>query len=418
MKKNILFLLLIFKEKFYFLKCRKTSMTRQNAKIIESFANAYGEGIYKKFPEYGILHYIKKIFGETELKEFADYAFDSTGSYWKVNEAGDLADDGKTSRVADAKGSEIHSGTKGLQGTLQEWLGLENAYAALMQPAGFEWDGKQWSKNPGKIDHSVIEKAHNEGQLTDDQYNLIQLAAGKSASDDKSEKINLFKQFFSDYKQANIIKTQVQVDIANRAWEWLQIQRKKIFGKNVKYSNDVVKAPETNQGTICLKQQPLEKKYGYPYTAPSFGSLCLATSIINLYILNEGLTEENVENFMNDAKGKFIASDGNVISFEKMSKKLSELSGTSQYFDYVYYNPETKTYSVNKKAMTKDDFIKSDYDYGIGAYIHLDEDTDSPRFKLEIKHYELIKRVPFIEYNPGISDYKLYEIYPVKKYRK
>lgn len=193
----------------------------EDTKIIESFANAYGEGIYKKFPEYGILHYIKKIFGETELKEFADYAFDSTGSYWKVNEVGDLIDDGKISRVADAKGSEIHSGTKGLQGTLQEWLGLENAYAALMQPAGFEWDGKQWSKNPGKIDHSVIEKAHNDGQLTDDQYNLIQLAAGKSASDDKSEKINLFKQFFSDYKQANIIKTQVQVDIANRAWEWI-----------------------------------------------------------------------------------------------------------------------------------------------------------------------------------------------------
>lgn len=385
----------------------------EDTKIIESFANAYGEGIYKKFPEYGILHYIKKIFGETELKEFADYAFDSTGSYWKVNEAGDLADDGKTSRVADAKGSEIHSGTKGLQGTLQEWLGMENAYAALMQPAGFEWDGKQWSKNPGKIDYSVIEKAHNDGHLTDDQYNLIQLAAGKSASDDKSEKINLFKQFFSDYKQANIIKTQVQVDIANRAWEWLQIQRKKIFGKNVKYSNDVVKAPETNQGTICLKQQPLEKKYGYPYTAPSFGSLCLATSIINLYILNEGLTEENVENFMNDAKGKFIASDGNVISFEKMSKKLSELSGTSQYFDYIYYNPETKTYSVNKKAMTKDDFIKSDYDYGIGAYIHLYDDPEDP--DINIAHYELIKKNPFIEYNPGISDYKLYEIYPVKK---
>ena len=388
----------------------------EDTKIIESFANAYGEGIYKKFPEYGILHYIKKIFGETELKEFADYAFDSTGSYWKVNEAGDLIDDGKISRVADSKGSELYSGTKGLQGTLQEWLGMENAYAALMQPAGFEWDGKQWSKNPGKIDYSVIEKAHNDGHLTDDQYNLIQLAAGKSASDDKSEKINLFKQFFSDYKQANIIKTQVQVDIANRAWEWLQIQRKKIFGKNVKYSNDVVKVPETNQGTICLKQQPLEKKYGYPYTAPSFGSLCLATSIINLYILNEGLTEENVENFMNDAKGKFIASDGNVISFEKMSKKLSELSGTSQYFDYIYYNPETKTYSVNKKAMTKDDFIKSDYDYGIGAYIHLYDDPEDP--DINIAHYELIKRNPFIEYNPGISDYKLYEIYPVKKYNR
>lgn len=37
-------------------------------------------------------------------------------------------------------------------------------------------------------------------------------------------------------------------------------------------------------------------------------------------------------------------------------------------------------------------------------------------YKLEIKHYELIKRNPFTEYNPGIKDYQLYEIYPVKKY--
>ena len=68
----------------------------------------------------------------------------------------------------------------------QEWLGMENAYAALMQPAGFEWDGRQWSKNPGKIDHSVIEKAHNDGLLTDDQYNLIQLAAELITNDNRS----------------------------------------------------------------------------------------------------------------------------------------------------------------------------------------------------------------------------------------
>ena len=171
--------------------------------------------------------------------------------------------------------------------------------------------------------------------------------------------------------------------------------------KNVKYSNDVVKTPETNQGAAWLKQRPLEEKYGYPYTAPSFGSLCLATSIINLYILDEGLTEENVEKFMNNAKGTFIKSDGSVISFEKMSRKLSELSDSTQYFDYIYYNPETKTYSANKKAMSKEDFIKSDYDYGIGAYIHLDEDPNDEN--VIIAHYELIKRNPFIEYNPGIS---------------
>ena len=216
------------------LEAETQEIVLSDTKIIESFAGTYGEEIYKKFPEYEILHYIKKIFGETELKEFADYAFDSTGSYWKVNEAGDLADDGNASRVADAKGSEIHSGTKGLQGTLQEWLGMENAYAALMQPAGFEWDGKKWSKNPGKIDHSVIEKAHNEGQLTDDQYNLIQLAAGKSASDDdKPGKISLFEQLLTDYQNVNRTKTQVQVDMANRAWEWIVKKRNTLF-KNTK----------------------------------------------------------------------------------------------------------------------------------------------------------------------------------------
>ena len=212
------------------LEAETQEIVLSDTKIIESFSGTYGEEIYKKFPEYGILHYIKKIFGETELKEFADYAFDSTGSYWKVNEAGDLADDGNASRVADAKGSELYSGAKGLQGTLQEWLGMENAYAALMQPAGFEWNGKKWSENLGKIDHIIIEKAHNEGQLTDDQYNLIQLAAGKKVpDDDKPGKISLFEQLLTDYQNVNRTKTQVQVDMANRAWEWIVKKRNSLF---------------------------------------------------------------------------------------------------------------------------------------------------------------------------------------------
>ena len=212
------------------LEAETQEIVLSDTKIIESFSGTYGEEIYKKFPEYGILHYIKKIFGETELKKFADYAFDSTGSYWKVNEAGDLADDGNASRVADAKGSELYSGAKGLQGTLQEWLGMENAYAALMQPAGFEWNGKKWSENLGKIDHIIIEKAHNEGQLTDDQYNLIQLAAGKKVpDDDKPGKISLFEQLLTDYQNVNRTKTQVQVDMANRAWEWIVKKRNSLF---------------------------------------------------------------------------------------------------------------------------------------------------------------------------------------------
>ena len=59
------------------------------------------------------------------------------------------------------------------------------------------------------------------GLLTDDQYKLIQLAAGKSASnDDKSEKIGLFKQILTDYYKVKAMQTQVQIDLADRAWEY------------------------------------------------------------------------------------------------------------------------------------------------------------------------------------------------------
>jgi hypothetical protein len=194
--------------------------------------NTYGDESYKKFPEYGILHYIKKIFGETELKDFADFAFDSTGNYWKVNEKGDLIDDGNTSKVFDSTGKEVYSGSTGRQGSLEAWLSLDNAFTSLLKPAGYDYDGKQWSKNPGKIDRGIIEKAHNEGLLSDDQYNLIQLAAGQSTSnDDKSKKISLINQLLTDYQKANAIKTQTQINFVNRAWEWLYMQWNKWFGK-------------------------------------------------------------------------------------------------------------------------------------------------------------------------------------------
>ena len=78
------------------------------------------------------------------------------------------------------------------------------------------------------------EKAHKGGLLTDDQYKLIQLAAGKSASnDDKSEKIGLFKQILTDYYKVKAMQTQVQIDLADRAWEWLGRKWNKWFGEKV-----------------------------------------------------------------------------------------------------------------------------------------------------------------------------------------
>ena len=216
-----------------------------DTKLIESFAASYGEEIYKKFPEYGILHYIKKIFGETELQNFADYAFDSTGSYWKVNEAGDLIDDGNTTKVFDKDGKEqalIHqSDNNGRQGTLEKWLGVNNANTSLMSIAGYVWDDtkKKWIVNPGKIEASKIKEAHDKGLITDDQYNLIQLAAGKASSKEEgAEKVSLFQQVLIDYQKYNEIDTQIKVDMVNRAWEWIERQWNKLFCKSTKTENN------------------------------------------------------------------------------------------------------------------------------------------------------------------------------------
>ena len=231
-----------------------------DTKLIESFAASYGEEIYKKFPEYGILHYIKKIFGETELQNFADYAFDSTGSYWKVNEAGDLIDDGNTTKVFDKDGKEqplIHkSDNNGRQGTLEKWLGVNNANTSLMSIAGYVWDDtkKKWIVNPGKIEASKIKEAHDKGWITDDQYNLIQLAAGKASSKEEgAEKVSLFQQVLIDYQKRNEIDTQIKFDMVNRAWEWIERQWNKLFCKSSK--------PDNNTDNNTDKYKQLNERY-------------------------------------------------------------------------------------------------------------------------------------------------------------
>ena len=89
----------------------------------------------------------------------------------------------------------------------------------------------KWTKNPGKITLDVIEQAYKDGKLTDDRYNLIQLAAGLvAAKDEKSKKLSLFEQVMSDIQKTNQINTQIRVDMVNRAWEWIKRKYKEFIG--------------------------------------------------------------------------------------------------------------------------------------------------------------------------------------------
>lgn len=235
----------------------------EDTKIIESFANTYGEEIYQKFPEYGILHYIKKIFGETELQDFADFAFDSTGNYWKVNSAGDLIDDGMDKQVLDSKNNIIYKAESGgKQTTLQKWLENDkqfptiNAFATLMQPAGYDGyksSTYEWEKNPGIIEHSIIETAHNKGQLTDDQYNMIQLAAGLLSNDNnqKNEESTFIKTLKEEYGP------KIKNNLAKVALIWTELRNRKKVKQTeavVNVVNNTEKKNHTSQKSSYYKR--------------------------------------------------------------------------------------------------------------------------------------------------------------------
>lgn len=233
----------------------------EDTKIIESFANTYGEEIYQKFPEYGILHYIKKIFGETELQDFANFAFDSTGNYWKVNEYGDLIDDGNISQIVDKDNKIIHSGSNGLQGTLGDWLGIDNTsetdnvFTKLMKPAGYVWsvpEGK-WIVNPGDINHKIIEDALTAGRITDEQYNMIQLAAGLLSNDNnqKNEESTFIKTLKEEYGP------KIKNNLAKVALIWTELRNRKKVKQTeavVNVVNNTEKKNHTSQKSSYYKR--------------------------------------------------------------------------------------------------------------------------------------------------------------------
>ena len=94
---------------------------------------------------------------------FADYvnaAYDSSADYWKLMDDGSLAYDGKAN-LYDENGNLIYkTDSQGIQGSLQEILGLENQTEAynLMIQAGMKWDGTSWKNLSNPTDGSLAIK--------------------------------------------------------------------------------------------------------------------------------------------------------------------------------------------------------------------------------------------------------------------
>jgi hypothetical protein len=147
----------------------------EDVENIERLAGEYGDAVYKNNPEFGVLHYVKELFGEEGLKGFAEIMFSHEGSYWQVNKDGGLDDD-KTASIKDAEGKVLFNGG-GRQAALAAWLGMSDAeaYYHLMQPMDYIFNAGNWGNAPG-ITPEVIEQARAKGVLKEEGYQKIQNA--------------------------------------------------------------------------------------------------------------------------------------------------------------------------------------------------------------------------------------------------
>ena len=80
--------------------------------------------------------------------------YDYSADYWKLNRDGSLSYDGKAN-LYDENGKLImKTDAKGIQGSLEEILEIDNAYY-LMKQAGMRWNGKNWLNDLNSTDGSI-----------------------------------------------------------------------------------------------------------------------------------------------------------------------------------------------------------------------------------------------------------------------
>ena len=80
--------------------------------------------------------------------------YDYSADYWKLNRDGSLSYDGKANLYDENGNLIMKTASQGIQGSLEEILGIDNAYY-LMKQAGMQWNGKNWMNDLNSTDGSI-----------------------------------------------------------------------------------------------------------------------------------------------------------------------------------------------------------------------------------------------------------------------
>lgn len=85
---------------------------------------------------------------------YVDDNYDYSADYWKLNRDGSLSYDGKANLYDENGNLIMKTASQGIQGSLEEILGIDNAYY-LMKQAGMQLNGKNWMNDLNSTDGSI-----------------------------------------------------------------------------------------------------------------------------------------------------------------------------------------------------------------------------------------------------------------------
>ncbi len=337
--------------------------------------------------------------GDKAFREYVDKTYKSDGDFWKIvtDEKGnviDVKDDGDYDNfnVYDKNGKKIRSVKKdstsfvqqviNAAGSKQKWDDVNHAMATEY---GLSYaDGRGWYA----IDERGVDKAirNTSPALPDSSI------AQHSIVDSITNAYNGVKENLTS--KVSDIRTGVK-SLTDKV-------KGMIYGKNdnVVPNGITEKEAKTYKDTI-IKQKEIEQRFGYD------NALCYGTSVINLYRLVSGMTDQQVNDyFSGDEVNKYISKPDCYTIFDKLSNSVSAFLGNDKYYDYVYQ--EEKGWQILRYG-SAEDFQQSSYKYGIGYYY------TGTNYSGKANHYELIVNNPYTVHNPGQQEYNLGWIYPVNQ---
>jgi hypothetical protein len=251
----------------------------------------------------------------------------------KIN--GSIFDDNKDDQVSFEDGRPTIKTGKGKQGTLEAFLGIENAYATLLK-AGYSWDKEKgrWSGGTG-ITREQIDEAYKQGLINKEKYKEI---TGSNGSQIDEQLIREEMAFLRNKRQDQQLLSEY-------------FQPAQYLPENMVMGDGSNNNPFLFIGQGFVSQLDIAKMLNTKEVGP-----CFLTELLQPFVQMGFSAQQIVQAATKIPKDAYRANDGLVQDTTKIWSAMSEALGSPLSVRYL---------GGKKQDMSWDQFIASGATIGV-----------------------------------------------------